>query len=101
MTMMENIDSKGVARYPVGQWPIVDPDTGDILVDSLGRRSYATSTSYGPSLGKNIILGYLPLEHAKVDTILAIEYFNERYLIKVEAVGCVPLYDPKNVKPKS
>jgi hypothetical protein len=29
------------------------------------------------------------------------EYFNERYKIKVEAVGCKPLYDPKNEKPKS
>ena len=25
MTMTDNIDSKGVARYPVGQWPILDP----------------------------------------------------------------------------
>ncbi len=85
----------------VGQWPIVNPDTGKILVDEKGRRSYATSTSYGPSLGKNIILGYLPHEHAKEGNILAMEYFNERYKIKVEAVGCKPLYDPENKKPKS
>ena len=101
MSMMENIDAKGVARYPIGQWPLIDPATGAVLVDSLGRRSYATSTSYGPSLGKNLILGYLPHEHAKIGNILAMEYFNERYQIIVEAVGCQPLYDPKNVKPKS
>jgi glycine cleavage system aminomethyltransferase T len=101
MSMMENIDAKGVARYPIGQWPLIDPATGAVLVDSLGRRSYATSTSYGPSLGKNLILGYLPHEHAKIGNILAMEYFNERYKIIVEAVGCQPLYDPKNVKPKS
>ena len=27
MTMTDNKDTKGVARYPVGQWPILDPHT--------------------------------------------------------------------------
>ena len=101
MTMMENVDAKGVARYPVGQWPIVDPETGDVLIDSEGRRSYTTSTNYGPSICKNIALGYLPHEYAQEGRVLAMEYFNERYPIKVESVGSKPLYDPKNEKPRS
>ena len=51
LTMQENTDANGVARYPVGSWPILDPDTGDVLVDETGRRSYITSIAYGPSLG--------------------------------------------------
>ena len=52
MTMTDNIDAKGVARYPVGQWPILDPETNEVLVDEKGRRSYITSIAYGPSIGK-------------------------------------------------
>ena len=36
----------GPQRFPVGMWPILDPDTRDVLIDSRGRRSYTTSTSY-------------------------------------------------------
>ena len=64
MVMTDNVDSNGVARYPVGQWPILDPETNEVLVDELGRRSYVTSIAYGPSVGKNIALGYLPHDYA-------------------------------------
>ncbi|MDZ7828091.1 MAG: FAD-dependent oxidoreductase [Halofilum sp. (in: g-proteobacteria)] len=101
MTMTENIDANGVARYPVGSWPIMDPKTGDVLVDSVGRRSYVTSVAYGPSIGKNIMLGYLPYEYCKEGTDLMIEYFHEQYPVRVEGVGYKPLYDPQNEKPKS
>src|SRR5699024_5678259 len=43
LTMLDNVDADGVARYPVGQWPLIDPDTGEVPIDSLGRRSYANS----------------------------------------------------------
>ena len=101
MTMEENVDSKGVARYPVGSWPILDPETGEVIVDSLGRRSYVTSIAYGPSIGRNIALGYLPQEICQEGRVLAMEYFAERYPLKVEAVGYRPLYDPDNSRPKS
>ena len=101
MTMRDNVDARGVARYPVGAWPILDPASGEVLVDSLGRRSYATSIAYGPSLGKNIALGYLPHEYCQQGRELALEYFCEHYPLTVEAVGYRPLYDPDNLKPKS
>ena len=65
MTMQDNVDANGVARYPVGSWPIMDPDTGEVLIDSVGRRSYITSIAYGPTLGKNVALGYLPYEYCQ------------------------------------
>ncbi len=101
MTMTDNVDAKGVARYPVGQWPILDPETNEVLVDGLGRRSYITSIAYGPSVGKNIALGYLPREYAEKGRELMMEYFEESFPIKVEAVGCRGLYDPANELPKT
>ncbi|MGD8430799.1 MAG: FAD-dependent oxidoreductase, partial [Ectothiorhodospiraceae bacterium] len=94
LTMLENTDSKGVARYPVGHWPIQDPETGDVLVDSVGRRSYANSVAYGPSLGVNIVLGYIPHEYAQEGRELEMEYFSERYRLRIESVGYRALYDP-------
>jgi len=96
MSMINNIDSSGVARYPVGVCPILDPATDEVLVDTLGRRSYLTSIAYGPSVGKNIGLGYLPKEYAEESRELIMEYFDEPFPIKVEAVGYKALYDPGN-----
>lgn len=101
MTMTDNVDAKGVARYPVGQWPILDPETNEVLIDELGRRSYITSIAYGPSVGMNIALGYLPREYAEEGRVLMMEYFGESFPIKVEAVGCKALYDPANELPKT
>lgn len=101
MVMTDNIDQKGVARYPVGQWPILDSDTNEVLIDEKDRRSFITSMSYGPSVGANIALGYLPKEYAVVGQKLMMEYFDEPFPIEVKAVGYVPLYDPENLLPKS
>ncbi len=101
LSMTNNVDSKGVARYPVGPCPILDPESGNVLVDANGRRSYTTSIAFGPTLGKNIALGYLPNEYAQEGRELLIEYFDEQYPVKVEAVGYKPLYDPQNLKPRS
>ncbi|PHP67516.1 dehydrogenase [Zhengella mangrovi] len=101
LVMDENVDSHGVARYPVGTCPIMDPDTKDVLVDSAGRRSYTTSIAFGPSIGKNIALGYLPHAYAEKGRQLLIEYFGETYPVTVQGVGYEPLYDPENAKPKT
>ena len=101
MTMQDNVDANGVARYPVGTLPILDRETREVLIDSVGRRSYVTSVAYGPSVGKNIALGYLPREYCEVGKELLVEYFHEQYPVKVEAVGYRALYDPENKKPRT
>ncbi|MCG6858323.1 MAG: FAD-dependent oxidoreductase [Salaquimonas sp.] len=101
LTMEDNIDSTGVARYPVGICPVLDPVTGETLVDSEGRRSFTTSIAYGPTIGKNIALAYLPHEWCEVGKELEIEYFAERYPVKIAGIGYQPLYDPENAKPRS
>jgi glycine cleavage system aminomethyltransferase T len=101
LVMTSNTDSKGVARYPVGTMPVMDPNTGETLVDELGRLSYTTSVAYGPTLGKNIALAYLPWSYCQEGRKLAVEYFGETYPVEVAAVGYKPLYDPENLKPRS
>ena len=43
----------------LGKEPILTPD-GEPLVDAKGRRSYVTSAGSGPSVGKHLLMSYLP-----------------------------------------
>jgi glycine cleavage system aminomethyltransferase T/glycine/D-amino acid oxidase-like deaminating enzyme len=99
LTVDDHTSSKGVRRYMMGREPIVTP-TGEPIIDAKGRRSYVTSAGSGPSLGKHILMSYLPPEHAKVGTKLAVEYMAERYPVTVEVVGSTPLFDPENERMK-
>ncbi|QPC88111.1 FAD-dependent oxidoreductase [Mesorhizobium sp. NBSH29] len=101
LMMTDNHDQDGVARYPVGNMPVLDPDTGETLVDELGRRSFTTSVAFGPTIGKNIALAYLPWNFCQVGRKLEVEYFAQKFPIEVAAVGYKPLYDPENLKPRS
>ncbi len=101
LVMTDNIDANGVARYPVGILPVMDPETGETLVDGLGRRSFTTSIAYGPTIGKNIALAYLPWSFAQEGRKLKVEYFGETYPVEVAGVGYKPLYDAENLKPRS
>ena len=101
LVMTDNVDAAGVARYPVGIMPVMDPDTGETLVDEFGRRSFTTSVAYGPTIGKNIALAYLPWDYCQEGRKLTVEYFGETYPAEVAGVGYSPLYDPDNLKPRS
>ena len=81
--------------------PIMDKDTGETIVDELGRRSYTTSIAFGPTIGKNIALGYLPHELAVKGNTFMVDYMGENYPVEVAGVGYEPLYDPENLKPRS
>ncbi|MEM7219728.1 MAG: FAD-dependent oxidoreductase [Pseudomonadota bacterium] len=101
LTMTSNIDGAGVARYPVGEWPILDAETGEVLIDAQGRRSTSTSVAFGPSLGANIVLGYIPAERAVEGSEFVLEYFGEHFPLRLDAVGYRALLDPDNERPKS
>ena len=73
----------------------------ETLVDRLGRISYTTSVAYGPTIGKNIALAYLPQEYCQVGRKLNVEYFAETYPVEVVGIGYKPLYDPENLKPRT
>ena len=101
LVMTDNVDRNGVARYPVNTLPVMDPETGEVLVDALGRRSYTTSQAFGPSIGKNLMLAYLPWNYCQVGRKLNVTYFDETYPVEVAGVGYAPLYDPENLKARS
>jgi glycine cleavage system aminomethyltransferase T/glycine/D-amino acid oxidase-like deaminating enzyme len=95
LTVDDHTSSSGVKRYMLGREPVLTPN-GDPLTDARGRRSYVTSAGSGPSVGKHILLSYLPPEQAVVGTKLAVEYFGERYPVTVDVAGSTPLFDPDN-----
>ena len=97
----DTTDAEGVVRYPVGQWPLLDPETHDVIIDSHGRRSYTTSVAFGPSLGQNIAMGYLPSERAKEGEAVLMEYFGSFFSARIVAVGYRALLDPENERVKS
>ncbi len=101
LVMTRNVDATGVARFPVGTLPVIDPGTCETLVDALGRRSFTTSIAYGPSIGRNIALAYLPRDYCEKGRELAVRYFGETYPVEVVGIGYEPLYDPENAKPRS
>ncbi|MBO6807957.1 FAD-dependent oxidoreductase [Thalassospira sp.] len=101
LIMTENVDANGVARYPVGRLPVMDPESGKTLIDELGRRSYTTSIAFGPSVGKNIALAYLPWDYCQEGRKLIVSYMDEIYPVEVYGIGYKPIYDPENLKPRS
>ena len=99
LTVDDHTAADGKKRYMVGNVPVLTPD-GSPIVDAQNRRSYATSAGAGPSVGKFILMAYLPPEQAVVGTSLQVEYFTESFPVTVAAVGPTPLYDPENARLK-
>jgi glycine cleavage system aminomethyltransferase T/glycine/D-amino acid oxidase-like deaminating enzyme len=100
LTVDDHTSSSGVKRYMLGREPVLTRD-GRPLVDSKGRRSYVTSAGAGPSIGKHILMSYLPPEQAVVGEQLAVEYMGDRYPVTVEVVGSTPIFDPENTRIRS
>jgi len=90
----------GEKRYMLGREPILRRD-GAPVVDRKGRRSYVTSAGAGPSVGKHILMSYLPPEHATLGGELSVQYMGERYPVTVAVVGSTPLFDPENTRIRS
>ena len=63
LTVDDHTSSAGVKRYMLGR-SRSSPLDGQALIDRKGRRSYVTSAGAGPSVGKHILMSYLPPEHA-------------------------------------
>ena len=53
------------------------------------------------SVGKHILMSYLPPEHAVAGGQLAVEYMGERFPVTVAVVGSTPLFDPENERVRS
>ena len=60
-----------------------------------------TSAGSGPSLGRHLLMAYLPPEHAIAGTQLLVEYFGEHYPVSVAVAGSTPPFDPDNLRVRS
>ena len=100
LTVDDHTSKSGEKRYMLGREPILTRD-GKRIVDRKGRGSYVTSAGAGPSIGKHILMAYLPPEHAVAGAALAVEYMGERYPVTVAVASPTPVFDPENLRIKA
>jgi glycine cleavage system aminomethyltransferase T/glycine/D-amino acid oxidase-like deaminating enzyme len=100
LTVDDHRSASGQLRYMLGGEPILTP-AGEPLVDAKGRHSYVTSAGSGPSVGKHLLMAYLPAEQAVAGVKLTVEYLGESYPVTVAVAGATPLFDPENQRVRS
>jgi glycine cleavage system aminomethyltransferase T/glycine/D-amino acid oxidase-like deaminating enzyme len=100
LTVDDHTSRSGVKRYMLGREPVQTRD-GKPLTDARGRRSYVTSAGAGPSIGRHILMAYLPPEQAVVGAELSVQYLGESYPVTVDIAGPTPIFDPENTRIRS
>ncbi|HEX2175640.1 MAG TPA: FAD-dependent oxidoreductase [Nocardioidaceae bacterium] len=100
LTVDDHTSADGTPRYMLGGEPILARDGGS-LVDGNGRHPYVTSAASAPSVGKHVLMSYLPPDLAVVGTQLGVEYLGEQYPVTVAAADATPLFDPDNERVRS
>jgi glycine cleavage system aminomethyltransferase T/glycine/D-amino acid oxidase-like deaminating enzyme len=100
LTVDDHTSAAGIKRYMLGREPVTTRD-GAPLIDAKGRRSFVTTAGSAPSVGKYLLMAYLPPEHAVEGGELAVEYMNERFPVTVAVVGSTPIFDPENSRIRS
>jgi glycine cleavage system aminomethyltransferase T/glycine/D-amino acid oxidase-like deaminating enzyme len=91
LTVDSHESADGTPRYMIGGEPVLTLD-GSRLVDALGRPSYVTSAGSGPSIGRHLLMAYLPPGLSAAGTPLLVEYMGEQYPVTVASQGAV--FDP-------
>jgi glycine cleavage system aminomethyltransferase T/glycine/D-amino acid oxidase-like deaminating enzyme len=101
LTVNDHRSPSGELRYMLGGEPVLSAD-GEPLTDAKGRTSYVTSAGSAPSLGKHLLMAYLPADQATPGRQLAVEYLGERYPVSVAVAGVAPpLFDPDDSRMSS
>jgi glycine cleavage system aminomethyltransferase T len=95
MTVEDHTSKSGMKRYMLGGEPILTRD-GGTLTDGHGHHPYVTTAGSAPSLGKHVLMAYLPPEEARIGNELAVSYMEELYPVVVRSVDATPLFDPAN-----
>ena len=85
MTVDDHTSASGIKRFMLGGEPILTRD-GGALTDGHGHHPYVTSAGSAPSLGKHVLLAYLPPDEARVGNELAVSYMEELYPVTVGSV---------------
>jgi heterotetrameric sarcosine oxidase gamma subunit len=100
LTVDSRTSADGTPRYMLGGEPVLSL-AGERLVDAKGRPSYVTSAGSGPSVGKHLLMAYLPAPYAVEGGSLLVEYMGEQYPVTVAAADATPLFDPSNERIRS
>ena len=100
LSVDDHTSADGAKRYMLGGEPIITAD-GESLVDGHGHRAYVTSAGSAPSLGKHLLMAYLPPASATVGASYAVEYLGERYPVTVESSDATGAFDPTNERIKA
>ncbi|MFZ4812560.1 MAG: glycine cleavage T C-terminal barrel domain-containing protein, partial [Ilumatobacteraceae bacterium] len=101
LSMDSQRSAAGYDRFPTGGNEPILTLAGERILDAKGRISRVTTAGAGPSVGKYLLLAYLPPEHAVEGTKLQVMYMNEYYPVTVERAGATPLFDPADARMKS
>ncbi|MGZ4459195.1 MAG: GcvT family protein [Nocardioidaceae bacterium] len=100
LAVEDHTSRSGMKRYMLGGEPILTASGGE-LVDDHGRRPYVTTAGSAPSLGKHLLLAYLPPSEARLGNELAVSYMEELYPVTVGSVDSTALFDPANERIRS
>jgi len=95
LAVEDHTSASGIKRYMLGGEPILTRG-GEPLTDGHGHHAYATTAGSAPSLGKHLLLAYLPPEEARVGNELAVSYMEELYPVTVLTADATPAFDPDN-----
>ena len=95
LTVDDHTAADGRKRFMLGG-EAIQTRAGEPLTDSKGRRSFVTSAGAGPSVGKHLLMAYLPPEHAAVGEELAVRYMNELFPVTVASASAAAVFDPDN-----
>ena len=99
MAVDDHTSASGVKRYMLGGEPILTRD-GAALTDGHGHHPYVTTAGSAPSLGKHLLMAYLPPDQAQVGNELAVSYMEELYPVTVVSADATPVLDPDNSRLK-
>ncbi len=97
LTVDDHTSASGVKRYMLGGEPIVSREGGQ-LTDGHGHHPYVTTAGSAPSIGKHVLMAFLPPAEAILGNQLAVSYMEELYPVTVAAVDATPLFDPENLR---
>src|SRR6476661_8553759 len=95
LTVDDHTSASGIKRYMLGGEPILTRE-GGTLTDGHGHHPYVTTAGSAPSLGKHLLMAYLPPDQARVGNRLAVSYMEELYPVTVGSADATGLLDPGN-----
>jgi len=95
LSVDDHTSASGMKRYMLGGEPILTAH-GGTLTDGHGHHPYVTTAGSAPTLGKHLLMAYLPPDEATVGNKLAVSYMEELYPVTIESADATPVLDPDN-----